>query len=56
MTLIIMLLIVLALLWLTKCLEERLGDEERFDQLITVQEEKRGRFTVAGGRANKWCS
>ncbi len=53
MTLIIMLLIVLALLWLTKCLEERLGEEERFDQLIKVPKENRGRFTVAGGRANR---
>lgn len=53
MTLIIMLLIVLALLWVTKCLEERLGDEERFDQLITVPKENRGRFTSAGWRANK---
>lgn len=53
MTLIVMFLVVLALLWLTKCLEERLGEEEKFDQLITVQKERRNRYTVAGGRANR---
>ena len=56
MTLIVMFLIVLALLWITKELEERLGEEEKFDQLITVPRERRNRFTVAGRRANKWCS
>ena len=51
MTLIVMFLVVLALLWVTKCLEERLGEAERFDQLITVPRESRGRFTSAGWRA-----
>ena len=46
-------LVILALLWLTKVAEERLGEEEKFDQLIKVQKENRGRYTVAGGRAKQ---
>ena len=53
MTLIVMFLVVLALLWITKELEERLGEGERFDQLITVPKERRNRYTVAGGRATR---
>lgn len=53
MILVVMLLAVLALLWVTKALEDRLGTEEKFDQLMTVEKPKRGRFTVAGGRATR---
>lgn len=55
MTLILMVLVVLVLLLVEKYLEERLGEEEKFDQLFTIQEEKRGRFTIAGWRANNDC-
>ena len=51
MTLILMFMVVLALLWITTAAEDRLGEKEKFDQLITVQEPKRGRFTSAGWRA-----
>lgn len=56
LNLFVIFVVVLALLWLTKVAEERLGEGERFDQLITVPKERRNRYTVAGRRANKWCS
>ena len=56
MTLIWMFAVVLGLLWLTKVAEDRLGEDEKFDQLVKVEEPRRGRFTVAGRRANTWKS
>ena len=53
LNLFVIFVVVLALLWLTKVAEERLGEEEKFDQLIKVPKENRGRFTVAGGRAKR---
>ena len=52
MTLILMVLAVLALLLAEKYLEDRLGEEEKLD-LMTINEPNRGRYTVAGGRANR---
>ena len=56
MTLVLMLMVVLVFLLVTKYLEERLGEEEKFDKILKVEEPKRGRFTVAGRRANAWKS
>ena len=53
LNLFVIFVVVLALLWLTKVAEERLSEEEKCDQLITVPKERRNRYTVAGGRATR---